>query len=230
MTSPQRQYYDDDEKESEDDIAEMDEDDFINKPKGFIKKNYIYVTKDNRVIIIPKAYECNASKILPIFEAIKNIWAQITPCKIIITAASDEAKMWFETMPQEIKNSTTIYDRIPREKFLDLLSTARIMLAPSLIDGIPNVLYESMALGVAPVLSPIETLNENFIHLENVFFARNLYVNEIENSIKILMNDNNLVCRIVSNNFDYVSENANKVKISDEVLLHYKKILNNKIG
>jgi DNA polymerase elongation subunit (family B) len=28
-----------------------DEDDFINKPLGFMKKNYIYVTKDNRVVI-----------------------------------------------------------------------------------------------------------------------------------------------------------------------------------
>lgn len=30
---------------------EMDEDDFINKPKGLMKKNYIYVTTDNKLII-----------------------------------------------------------------------------------------------------------------------------------------------------------------------------------
>ena len=30
---------------------EIDPDDFINKPKGLIKKNYIYVTKDNKVVI-----------------------------------------------------------------------------------------------------------------------------------------------------------------------------------
>ncbi len=33
-----------------DDESELDEDDFINKPKGLMKKNYIYVTKDNRVV------------------------------------------------------------------------------------------------------------------------------------------------------------------------------------
>ena len=33
------------------DDAEFDEDDFINKSKGFMKKNYIYVTKDDRVVI-----------------------------------------------------------------------------------------------------------------------------------------------------------------------------------
>ena len=30
---------------------EMDEDDFINKPKGLMKKNYVYVTTDNKVVI-----------------------------------------------------------------------------------------------------------------------------------------------------------------------------------
>jgi len=30
---------------------EMDEDDFINKPLGFMKKNYLYITKDNKVKI-----------------------------------------------------------------------------------------------------------------------------------------------------------------------------------
>jgi len=38
-------------KEDRDSDKEMDKDDFINKPKGFMKKNYIYVTKDNKVVI-----------------------------------------------------------------------------------------------------------------------------------------------------------------------------------
>lgn len=33
------------------DDVDFDEDDFINKPKGLMKKNYIYVTKDDRVVI-----------------------------------------------------------------------------------------------------------------------------------------------------------------------------------
>ena len=196
---------------------------YIDKTKDDLLSNF----SDKRVIIIPKAYECSVSKILPIFEAIKNIWPYITPCKIIITAASDEAKMWFETMPQDIKACTVIYDRIKREDFLDLLSSARVMIAPSLIDGIPNVLYESMALGVAPIVSPIETLVDDFIHLENVFYARNLYVNELEESLKILMNDNSLVKKIISNNFEFVSKNVNKKNIGNEILLHYHSLLNN---
>jgi len=37
--------------EEKDSDSEMDEDDIINKPKGFMKKNYIYVTKENKVTI-----------------------------------------------------------------------------------------------------------------------------------------------------------------------------------
>ncbi len=196
----------------------------LNKTKGELLKN----NQHNRVIIIPKAYECNASKVLPIFEAIRNIWPQIKPCKFIITAASEEAKMWFETMPQEIKECTVIYDRISRNEFLDLLETARIMVAPSLLDGIPNVLYESMSLGVAPIVSPIDTLTGHFTHLENVYYARNLYVNEIEDAIVKLMRDDNLINNIISNNYDYVSKNANKEKIQNEIRLHYEKLMLNK--
>jgi len=36
------------EKESD---KEMDEDDFINKPKGLMKKNYIYITTDNKLVL-----------------------------------------------------------------------------------------------------------------------------------------------------------------------------------
>lgn len=37
--------------EKSDDDTEMDDDDFINKPKGFMKKNYVYVTTDGKVVI-----------------------------------------------------------------------------------------------------------------------------------------------------------------------------------
>jgi len=38
-------------KDDKDSDIEMDEQDFMDKPKGFMKKNYIYVTKDNEVVI-----------------------------------------------------------------------------------------------------------------------------------------------------------------------------------
>ena len=38
-------------KDDKDSDSEMDEQDFIDKPKGLLKKNYIYVTQDDRVVI-----------------------------------------------------------------------------------------------------------------------------------------------------------------------------------
>ena len=38
-------------KDDKDTDSEMDEDDFIHKPKNLIKKNYLFVTKDNKVVI-----------------------------------------------------------------------------------------------------------------------------------------------------------------------------------
>lgn len=38
-------------KEDKESDSEMDDDDIINKPKGLLKKNYVLVTKDKRIII-----------------------------------------------------------------------------------------------------------------------------------------------------------------------------------
>ena len=40
------------------------------------------------------------------------------------------------------------------------MTRARVMLAPSLVDGTPNSMFEAMASGALPIVSPLETIRD----------------------------------------------------------------------
>ena len=180
---------------------------------------------ESRVIVFPKTYECPASKALPVFEAIKICWDQIKPCTIYFTAVNDETRFWFQALPEEIKQNCILLERLPRTDLFKLFAESRVVIMPSLIDGIPNTLYETMACGAVPIVSPIETISEVFEKDVNVLFARNLYPQEIAGELIRAMTDNSLAEKIVANNYTLVSEIADKNTISTKMNKFYNDLL-----
>lgn len=179
----------------------------------------------DRVIVWPKAYECPASKALPIFEALQLCWDRIRPCTIFMTAATqEEIHYWFETMPGEIKQSCRLLNRIPRQDLLTLMGRSRVLLAPSLADGIPNTLYEAMALGLVPVFSPLETI-QSVVTDKNVIFARNLYPQEIAEALVNAMNNDSLADAMAQENLKAIRRLANRDTIKTNVVLNYLNVL-----
>ncbi len=185
-----------------------------------------FPSERERIIVWPKAYECPASKALPVFEALKMCWDKIRPCKIHMTAITqEEIFMWYHTLPADLKKSCQTHERIPRESLLELMGRSRVLLIPSLTDGIPNTLYEGMALNAFPIVSPIETL-ENFVESEkNVLFARNLYPQEIADSLTRAMSDDSLVDNAARNNIALVDKIANRRANKKKVEKFYRNLL-----
>lgn len=175
-----------------------------------------------RLVIWPKAYECPQGKALPVFEAIKLAWDQIQPCEFYMLAAIPETHMWYQTLPVEIRRCCRIDDRIPRAKTLELMAEARVMLSPSLADGIPNTLYEAMATGAFPIVSPLETIQSVVVNEQNVLFARNLYPQEIADALFRAMTDDALVDHAAQRNLELVSKIADRSKIGPRVIGYYK--------
>ncbi len=177
-----------------------------------------------RMIVWPKAYECPASKALPVLEAIRLCWKAIRPCEIYMTAMIPETRMWLQTLPQDIRDSCHQRDRIPREDLLKLMAQARVMLSPSLSDGIPNTLYEAMAAGSFPILSPLETIEAVVAKETNVLFARNLYPQEIADALIRAMNDDQLVDRAYAENLKLVKRLADRKRIGEKVVNFYLEV------
>jgi glycosyltransferase involved in cell wall biosynthesis len=175
-----------------------------------------------RIILWPKAYESQWSKALPVLDAIQIAWERIQPCEIYMLAMSADVYDWYLSMPEEIRKHCHIADRIPRQEVLLLMKRARVLLAPSLVDGVPNSLYEAMASGTFPIISPLETIMSVVNQQESILFARNLYPNEIANALVTAMNDDALIDKAAENNLNLVRKIANRQTIKENVVNYYQ--------
>jgi len=111
-----------------------------------------------RLIIWPKVYEGPWSKVLPAYEALKLSWERLQPCEVYMLSMNSEARTHYWTLPEHIRRGCHLNERVPREDVLNLMTRARVMLAPSLVDGVPNSMYEAMAAGALPIVSPLERI------------------------------------------------------------------------
>jgi Glycosyl transferases group 1 len=183
-------------------------------------------SKRERVIVWPKAYELYSSKAMPVFEAILKVWDRIQPCRVeMIWMVQSDVKIWYEKLfPPHIKENCPTFGRLTREETLQRIARARVMMAPSLSDGIPNTMMEAMALGAAPLVSPLDTILPVVKDEENVLFANNLYPDEIANAIVRLMSDDGLVDRMAGNNLVRIRNMADRKRIKEQALAYYEEI------
>ena len=182
-------------------------------------------TRNRRLVLWPKAYECPQSKALPVFEALKLALHRLPACEIHMLAMIPETRMWFAALPEELRRiCVPIVDRLPREETLRLMCRARVMLAPSLVDGVPNSLYEAMACGAFPIVSPLETITPVVQAERNVLFARNLYPQEIADALVRAMTDDDLVEQAARNNLELVRRIADRASIGPKVVAYYEEL------
>lgn len=174
-----------------------------------------------RLIIWPKAYECAWSKSLPVLNALTHAWDRLGPCQIRMLAADAETRNWLSTLPGRVRQNIEVSTRIPRQAVLELMGQARVMLAPSLVDGTPNTIFEAMAGGAVPIVSPLETIKPIVRDPDNVLFARNLYPDEIASALVRAMNDDELVDGIAQRNLDHVRRLADRAAIQHNIRALY---------
>ncbi len=178
-----------------------------------------------RAIVWPKAYDSAWGKMLPSFEALKLCWDRIQPCEVHLLSMSDESFMWFWTLPENIRRACHTYRRVPRAQVLELMPRARVMCATALTDGIPNSMYEAMAAGAFPIVSPLETIVPVVKNEENVLFARDLYPHEIAAALERAMTDDALVAAAAANNLELVRRIAGRETIRARVIEYYEKLM-----
>jgi len=116
------------------------------------------------------------------------------------------------------------HERIPRARVLELMNAARVMLAPSLVDGVPNSLYEAMAAGAFPVVSPLDTVRHLVEDGRNVLFARNLYPGEMADALARAMTDDALVDGAAQENLALVRRVADRAEIRARVVAFYERL------
>lgn len=179
---------------------------------------------ERRMIIWPKAYETQWNKSLPVIEALKIAWPAIGPVEVQALGLCNETHAWLRALPGEMLPHVHVRGNIPRSEVLGLMARARVMLAPSLIDGLPNVLLEAMATGATPIVSPLVGIRSVARDEHNALFARNLYPEEIAAAIVRAMTDDALVERIAVANAIRVREIADRNVIRRKLIDYYSSL------
>ena len=185
-------------------------------------------TARRRMLLWPKAYESPWSKGVPVLEALKLAWERIQPVEIQMLAVSSELASWVSLLPASMREHITLQERVPRQNVLALMARARVMLSPSLIDGTPNAMWEAMATGALPVVSPLATIVPLVRADENVLFARNLYPAEIAQAIIRAMTDDALAERIENNNRAAIDQLAGADHFRPKILQFYREVIGSK--
>jgi glycosyltransferase involved in cell wall biosynthesis len=182
------------------------------------------------MVLLPKTYEVKSSKALPVLEAIRLAWDRIKPCRFyLLWVVQPEITIWLQEMlSEEIRQSCVVMERIPRAQVLELMVQARVMLAPSLSDGIPNSMLEAMACGAFPVVSPLGTITPVVEDGQHVLFARNLYPQEIATALERAMTDDRLVDQAARKNLELVKKIANRDLVRSRVLAFYQDLCRRK--
>jgi len=179
-------------------------------------------SKRGRVLYIPKAYEYYQSKLLPCLAALCSLGDDLRDTTIIATAVNDEAQAAIRRLPGAVCDRFVCYPRVSREQVLTIMKDARAVLAPSVLDGVPNVLYEAMAHGAVPIISPLDEIVEAGIGDGNALFARNLYPDDIAQGIKAALFDDVKADEIAKANALLVQRLANRAQIERDLVVAYR--------
>jgi glycosyltransferase involved in cell wall biosynthesis len=163
----------------------------LNLNEFIMDREYVDVKLSSRHVVWPKAYESLTSKASPVIEAINLAWDDIKPVTFTFLWLEDkELELWLRSyLRPEILPSIKILKRIEHSEALKVIRDSQVVLAPSIMDGIPNVMLESMMLNTVPIVSPIPTIKTFVSDPENVIFARNLYPEELAAALVRSLND-----------------------------------------
>ena len=180
----------------------------------------------SRRVVWPKVYESITSKAAPVIEAINLAWDDIQPATFTFLWLEDpDLELWIKGyLRPEILTAIDIQKRVTHSEALDLIKNAQVLLAPSLMDGVPNVMLESMMLGTVPIVSPIPTITSLVSDPENVIFARNLYPEEIASALIRALNDSDGNDRRVAANRKLVQSRYDRVDIKNRLIQMYNQL------
>lgn len=181
-----------------------------------------------RQVLWTKAYEWNEAKGLCTLEGIKLALPKLPGVKFIFAALNDEVATWMNFLPDEMKSRIEVHGRLPRKQLLEIMKQSRVVMAPSILEGIPNALYEAMASQAVPIFSPLPAFKDKLVDRKNILYARNLYPQEIADALVEAFADDKKADEIAANNLEAVAKMANREVISTEIRALYQRMADRK--
>jgi len=128
-------------------------------------------------------------------------------------------------LPDWLKARCHCYDGLPQNELFALMGRSRVVIAPSLSDGTPNVMLEAMAAGALPIMSSIESIKEWITYGENGLLAHALYPDKIAVALRRALTDDALFEQAGCLNWEIVQQRADRQKVRTQVLAYYRGLI-----
>lgn len=178
------------------------------------------------VILVPKAFEReHANRTFTVIEALRTLGDSLVGFEVHLLMCSKPVRAWLAQMPDWLQARCHCHDHVPQSDVFDLLGRTRVMVAPSLADGTPNVLLEAMAAGALPVVSPIESTFEWITDGQTGLLAHALYPDQIAAAIQRALVDDDLMARASAENWDTICRRADRALTADRVAVYYQTLV-----
>ncbi len=179
-----------------------------------------------RLILVPKAFEReHANRTLVILEAFRILGQEaLKDYDIHFNMCSANVKAYMRQMPDWLQQMVHCHDMLPQDELFTQMAQARVVIAPSLMDGTPNVMLEAMAAGALPILSPIDSIQEWITDGENGLLAHALYPDQVAAAVRRALLDDGLFERAQRLNWEIICQRADRREVRREVLDYYQNL------
>jgi len=186
--------------------------------------------RQRRLIVVPKAFDNKTNKTLPILDALRLCEDVLDSYHIFFLISSHEVRLHVEKLPQKLRERCICFPHILQQDLLSMYGSARVMVAPSMSDGTPNVMLEAMALGALPIMSPISSIEEWITDGENGLLTDALNPLQIADALNRALTDDDLCLKAAKINRRIICERANRKAIRTEVIDFYQRIINQQVN
>lgn len=177
------------------------------------------------VVLVPKGFEReHANRAFTVIEALRLLGDELGHYEVHLLMCSPGVRAFLAQMPERLRQRCTCHDTLPQDEFFAMLARSRVVVAPSLSDGTPNVMLEAMAAGAVPVVSPLESTAEWIADGENGLMAHALYPEQIAGAVRRALTDDALFERASRSNWDIVRVRADRRLVAGRVIDYYRRL------
>lgn len=159
------------------------------------------------------------------FQAIPKVLKTIPDLYFICPSLKDEEKFEKIINREGIQEKVLLWPKLSQVELWGLFKRAQIYISPSVHDGTPNSLLESMACGCFPVTGNIESMKEWISDGENGLLVNANSVNSLARTIIRSITDPDLRKKAGFKNRIIVKERADYTKNMGNVRLMYNDLL-----
>jgi glycosyltransferase involved in cell wall biosynthesis len=140
--------------------------------------------------------------------------------------ANPIAERWLGRL--SIKENVRLLPSVPHNQMADLYRLARVAVSPSLHDGTPNTLLESMACGCLPIAFDIESVREWITDESNGLLCEPNNVNSLAGAVTRALGDGRKRAEARERNLQLIAERAEYSSVMRQAESFYLEVIRQK--